>query len=135
VLEAQNGANCKSVAFCGTRGLPAYFGRFQAAVHEISKRFVESGYDCVVLCRKPSGGPPLNYHKGRRLAHVYDSSCRWLDTDFYAFHTDRQLVRGRTAYEQVYSFNNDNFPEILLTLLACTPISVNNDGMEWCRAK
>jgi hypothetical protein len=44
----------KTVAFCGTRGLPANYGGFETTVDEISKRFVENGYDAVVYCRKSS---------------------------------------------------------------------------------
>ena len=134
-MEAQNRANGKTVAFCGTRGLPANYGGFETAVDEISKRFVEGGYDCVVFCRESSGGEALKHHEGRRLAYVRGSSRRSLDTFLSAFQTGWRLLRHRRAYDHVFWFNNANFPGILLTLLARIPVSVNTDGMEWRRAK
>ncbi len=124
-----------TVAFCGTRGLPANYGGFETAVDEISKRFVEGGYECVVFCRESSGGDALKYHEGRKLAYVRGSSRRSLDTFISAFQTGWQLLRHRKTYDHVFWFNNANFPGILLTLLARIPVSVNTDGMEWRRAK
>ena len=69
-MSAHNGVNNKTVAFCGTRGLPANYGGFETAVDEISKHFAESGYDCVVFCWESSGSQALKYHEGRRLACV-----------------------------------------------------------------
>ncbi len=134
-MEARNGANGKTIAFCGTRGLPATYGGFETAVDEISKRFVVSGYDCVVFCRESSGGEPLKYHEGRRLAYVKGSSRRTLDTFGSAFQTGRQLLRNRKEYDHVFWFNNANFPGIMITLLIGIPMSINTDGMEWRRAK
>jgi len=134
-MSAHNGVNNKTVAFCGTRGLPANYGGFETAVDEISKHFAESGYDCVVFCWESSGSQALKYHEGRRLAYVKGSSRRSLDTFFSAFQTGWQLLRNRKVYDHVFWFNNANFPGIMLTLLAGIPMSINTDGMEWRRAK
>jgi glycosyltransferase involved in cell wall biosynthesis len=125
----------KTIAFCGTRGLPANYGGFETAVDEISKRLVKNGYDCAVFCRKSSGGNALDYHEGRKLVYVRGSSSPKLDTFVSAFQTGWHLLRNRGKYEHVFWFNNANFPGILLTLLARIPMSVNTDGMEWRRAK
>lgn len=125
----------KRVAFCGTRGLPANYGGFETAVDEISKRFVESDYDCVVYCRESSGDVKLSRYQGRKLAYVKGSSQRSLDTFYSAFQTGWHLLGNREAYDHVFWFNNANFPGILLTLLARIPVSVNTDGMEWRRSK
>ncbi len=132
-MEARNG---KTIAFCGTRGLPANYGGFETAVDEISARFAENGYDCVVFSRKSSsGGKTLERHEGRRLAYVEGSPARSLDTFVSAFQTGWHLLRRRKEYDHVFWFNNANLPGILLTLLARIPTSVNTDGMEWRRAK
>lgn len=126
----------KTMAFCGTRGLPANYGGFETAADEISARFAENGYDCVVFSRKSSsGGKTLERHEGRRLAYVEGSSARSLDTFVSAFQTGWRLLRNRKEYDHVFWFNNANLPGILLTLLARIPTSVNTDGMEWRRAK
>ncbi len=44
------------VAFCGIRGVPGRYGGFETSVDEISRRFAERGYDCVVFCRLSSTG-------------------------------------------------------------------------------
>ncbi len=134
-MEAQNGSG-KTVAFCGTRGLPANYGGFETAADEISARFAENGYDCVVFSRKSSsGGKTPERHEGRRLVYVEGSSARSLDTFVSAFQTGWRLLRNRKEYDHVFWFNNANLPGILLTLLARIPTSVNTDGMEWRRAK
>lgn len=61
------------VAFCGTRGLPAKYGGFETAVDEISKRFVASGYDCDVFCRRSHSKELLEEDQGRRLIYVAGS--------------------------------------------------------------
>ena len=125
----------KTVAFCGTRGVPANYGGFETAVDEISRRFVELGHDCVVFCRTSAGGETPEDHEGRGLVYVKGSSVRALDTFVSAFQTGWHLLRHRGRYGHVFWFNNANLPGILLTLLAGLPTSVNTDGMEWRRAK
>ncbi len=125
----------RAVVFCGTRGIPAGYGGFETAVDEISRRFVQNGYDCVVVCRRSSGAEALDTHEGRRLVYVGGSPSPKLDTFVSAFQTGWHLLRHRGAYGYVFWFNNANFPGILLTLLARLPMSVNTDGMEWRRAK
>jgi glycosyltransferase involved in cell wall biosynthesis len=125
----------KTVAFCGTRGLPARYGGFETAVDELSRRFVQRGYKCVVFSRLSSGEEAPEYHEGRRLIHVRGSSRRELDTFFASFQMGWHLLRHRGQYDYVFWFNNANLPGILLTLLARIPLSVNTDGLEWRRPK
>lgn len=134
-MRGRGRSDGRAVVFCGTRGVPAGYGGFETAVDEISRRFVENGYDCVVVCRRSSGGDAPKTHKGRRLVYVEGSSSAKLDTFVSAFETGWHLLRHRDAYGHVFWFNNANFPGILLTLLARLPMSVNTDGMEWRRAK
>lgn len=125
----------KAVAFCGTRGVPANYGGFETAVDEISRRFVERGYDCVVFSRRSASEEKLERHEGRRLVYVTGSSVRKLETFVSAFQTGWHLLRHREEYDHVFWFNNANLPGILLTLLARISTSVNTDGLEWRRAK
>ena len=127
--------NGETVAFCGTRGVPAGYGGFETAADEISQRFVERGYDCVVFCRTSASKEVMETHRGRRLVYVTGSSVRALDTFVSAFQVGWHLLRHRGRYGHVFWFNNANLPGILLTLLAGLPMSVNTDGMEWRRAK
>ena len=124
-----------AVAFCGTRGVPALYGGFETAVDEISRRFVDRGYETVVFCRESSRGERPKLHEGRRLVYVKGSAVRTLDTFVSAFETGWHLLRHRKEYAHVFWFNNANLPGILLTLLAFIPVSVNTDGLEWRRAK
>lgn len=128
-------ARAKTVVFCGTRGVPARYGGFETAVDEISRRFVEGGYDCVVFCRKSSREETPKSHEGRRLVYVEGSMVRALDTFASAWQTGWHLLRHRKEYDHVFWFNNANLPGILLTLLARIPMHVNTDGLEWRRAK
>ena len=66
IVAVRNHLRNKTVAFCGTRGLPANYGGFETIMDEISKRFAENGYDAVVYCRKSScADKALKYHQGR----------------------------------------------------------------------
>jgi len=135
-VEVRNLPGRKTVAFCGTRGVPANYGGFETTVDEISRRFAENGYDPVVYCRKSSyPGIEPEYHEGRRLVYVKGSSRRTLDTFVSAFETGWHVFRHRREYDYIFWFNNANLPGILLTLLTGLPTSVNTDGMEWRRAK
>jgi glycosyltransferase involved in cell wall biosynthesis len=125
----------KSIAFCGTRGLPANYGGFETAVDEITKRFVAEGYSCDVFCRQSSAGESKHEHDGRNLIYVKGSRSRTLDTFVSAIQTGWHLLKNRRKYAHVFWFNNANFPGILLTWLAMIPVSVNTDGLEWRRAK
>ena len=136
IVAVRNHLRNKTVAFCGTRGLPANYGGFETIMDEISKRFAENGYDAVVYCRKSScADKALEYHQGRRLVYVKGSSRRELDTFVSAFEAGWHVLRHRREYDYVIWFNNANIPGILLTLLSGLPMSVNTDGMEWRRAK
>lgn len=131
----ETGRPTGTVAFCGTRGVPARYGGFETAVDEISRRFAECGYDCVVFSRLSSGGGALDHSQDRRLVYVKGSSRRALETFASAIQTGMHLVRHRREYDHVFWFNNANLPGILLTRLARIPFSVNLDGLEWRRAK
>ena len=134
-MRFQGNRNRKTIAFCGTRGLPARYGGFETAVDEISRRFVQRDYDCVVFSRWYSDTSSAEYHEGRKLIHVRGSSRRTLDTFFASFQEGWHLLGHRSEYDYVFWFNNANFPGILLTLLARIPVSVNTDGLEWRRPK
>lgn len=134
-VRRRRGQASRTVVFCGTRGVPAGYGGFETAVDEISRRFVKNGYDCVVVCRRSSGGEAIETHEGRRLVYVEGSSSAKLDTFVSALETGWHLLRHRSDYGYVFWFNNANFPGILLTFLTRLPMSVNTDGMEWRRTK
>ena len=105
-------------------------------MNEISRRFVERDYTCVVYCRRSSYADETpEYHEGRRLIYVRGSSRAELDTFVSAFQTGWHLLRNRKGYDYVFWFNNANLPGIMMTLLARLPMSINTDGLEWRRAK
>jgi len=134
-MERPAEPDVKTVAFCGTRGVPANYGGFETAVDEISRRFVDHSYESVVFCRRSSSGGTPAWHEGRRLVYVEGSTVRALDTFASAVQTGWHLLRHRREYHHVFWFNNANLPGILLTLLARIPTTVNTDGLEWRRAK
>lgn len=133
--EIQGEVNAKTVAFCGTRGVPANYGGFETVVDEISKRLVKSGYDCVVFCRESSADKVLQHHEGRKLVYMKGSPSPKLDTIVSSVETGWHLLHNRGRYDYVFWFNNANLPGILFTLLARIPMAVNTDGMEWRRPK
>jgi glycosyltransferase involved in cell wall biosynthesis len=134
-MRLQGDRGSKTVAFCGTRGLPARYGGFETAVDEITRRFVQRDYNCVVFGRSHSDTSSSEDHEGRKLIRVRGSSRRTLDTVFASIQMGRHLMRHRGEYDYVFWFNTANLPGILLTLSAGIPMSVNTDGLEWRRPK
>ena len=124
-----------TIAFCGTRGLPADYGGFETAVDEISSRFVQNGFSVEVFCRLSHSGKILDEYEGRRLITVKGSARRSLETFVSSFQTGLYLIKHRKEYKHVFWFNNANFPGIFMTLLAGIPFTVNTDGLEWRRKK
>ncbi len=126
---------CKTIAFCGTRGLPANYGGFETAVDHITRHFVRQGHDCEVFCRRSSASTNSDEHEGRKLTYVDGHASPKLDTFVAAIQTGLHLWKNRRKYSHVFWFNNANLPGILLTALARIPMTVNTDGLEWRRAK
>lgn len=128
-------ASSNTVAFCGTRGVPARYGGFETAADEITRRLAGEGVACEVFCRGRDGGDRPHVDHERRLTYVKGSRVRTLDTVVSSLQTGWYLVRHRRRYAYVFWFNNANMPGILLTRLARIPMAVNTDGLEWRRAK
>lgn len=125
----------KRIAFAGTRGLPANYGGFETAVDEITNRFISSGFEVDVFCRRSHSTNQPHEDKKRRLLYVKGSSKPWLETFASAYQTGTYLLKHRHEYDHVFWFNNANFPGILLTLFTGIPVTVNTDGLEWRRRK
>ena len=87
-MEVRNLPGRKTVAFCGTRSVPANYGGFETTVDEISRRFAENGYDAVVYCRKSSyAGKALKYHQGRSYEpKAHDTTDRRMNWVGYKVH-------------------------------------------------
>lgn len=124
-----------TIAFAGTRGVPANYGGFETAVDEITQRLVQSGYGVEVFCRSQSSHEMPSQHRGRKLVYVKGSRSSKLDTFVSSIQTGRHLWRHRRQYSYVFWFNNANLPGILMTWLARIPMAVNTDGLEWRRKK
>ncbi|WP_438347583.1 DUF1972 domain-containing protein [Paenibacillus sp. FA6] len=123
-----------TVAFCGTRGIPAAYGGFETAVDEISLRLVQEGVDCHVFGRSEAEGNHDSIDD-RTIINVKGSPSRKLDTFVSSINTGKYLFKHRKEYDFVFWFNNANLPGILLTRLARIPMAVNTDGLEWRRMK
>ncbi len=125
----------KTVAFCGSRGIPPKYGGFETVVDEISKRFIEKGYSTEVFCRRSSYSNQLDSYNGNRLIYVNGSKRRKLDTVVSSIQTGLYILKNRKQYSFVFWYNNANFPGIMLTLLAGIPMAINTNGLEWRREK
>lgn len=125
----------KTIAFCGTRGLPANYGGFETAVDEISKRFVDKGYACEVFCRSSHFDERFDRDGGRNLNYVQGSKYRQLETFISSIQTGWYILRHRRDFQHIFWFNNANFPGIIMSLFSGVSITVNTDGLEWRRKK
>ena len=124
-----------TIAFAGTRGVPANYGGFETAVDEITRRIVRSGCRIEVFCRSQASHDMPGQDQGRNLVYVKGSHLSKLDTFVSSIQTGRHLWRHRRQYRYVFWFNNANLPGILMTWLARIPMAVNTDGLEWRRKK
>ncbi|QJD31427.1 DUF1972 domain-containing protein [Methylococcus geothermalis] len=120
-----------SLAFLGTRGIPAQYGGFETFAEELAVRLAEQGVLVTVYCEK---GPAeaLGVYRGVKLEYVPATRCGPLTTVLFDL---RCLWRARKNHDVVYMLGYGAAVFCFLPRLWGCKVWLNVDGIEWRRAK
>jgi glycosyltransferase involved in cell wall biosynthesis len=115
----------------GTRGVPARYGGFEAAVEEVGKRLVARGHEVVVYCRNDA--QTLTRHLGMELVNLPALRGKYTET---LSHTALSVAHAvRHPSDVAIMFNAANAPLLPWLRLRRIPVALHVDGLEWKRPK
>jgi glycosyltransferase involved in cell wall biosynthesis len=121
------------IAFVGIRGIPASYGGFETAVHEIGTRLVTRGHDVTVYCRKEREQERPSEYKGVKLIYLPRVDTKVADTLSHTFFSLVHLFFN--PVDVILVFNAGNGPFCIIPTLRRAKYAVNVDGIEWWRKK
>ena len=122
-----------SIAFLGTRGIPASYSGFETCVEQLGQRLAQRRYQVTVYCRSHHIRYAGSYYKGVRLVKLPTIANKYLDTIVHtllsSFHA---LTQG---YDIALYFISGNSPVSWIPRLVGTRTIINVDGLDWKREK
>ncbi len=122
-----------TVAFLGSRGVPARYSGFEVVVEELGSRLAERGYDVTVYNRYPQFRPPSKIYRGMETILLPTIRTKTLDTIVHTFLSALHAIIRR--YELIYLCGVGN-AIIGGMLRACgMRVIINVDGADFRRAK
>ncbi|MGF1678248.1 MAG: WecB/TagA/CpsF family glycosyltransferase [Candidatus Methylacidiphilales bacterium] len=123
-----------SVAFVGSRGVPACYSGFETVVEELGKRLVRRGYAVTVYNRRASYDQTFSEHEGMRIRWYPTVRSKSLETPVHTFLCLMDtLWRG---YDILYVCGVGNAPLTrFLSWVAGVKLMINVDGADYRRAK
>jgi N-acetylglucosaminyldiphosphoundecaprenol N-acetyl-beta-D-mannosaminyltransferase len=122
-----------SVAFIGSRGVPARYSGFEVVVEELGKRLAAEGYPVTVYNRRPNYGPPGHEWEGMRLVGLPTIPTKNLDT---IVHSTLSMLHAMVRrYDIIYLCGVGNAALIPLAHAVGTKVVINVDGADFNRKK
>ena len=122
-----------SIAFLGSRGVPARYSGFEVVVEELGKRFVARGHDVTVYNRLPHHGPPQPVWEGMRIIGLPTIPTKSLDT---IVHTTLSMLDAmRKNYDIIYLCGVGNALLGRLARWRGMKVIINVDGADFSRKK
>jgi glycosyltransferase involved in cell wall biosynthesis len=119
------------IAMIGTRGVPARYGGFEAAVEEVGRRLAARGHQVVVYCR--NNGQTAIRHDGMTLVNLPAIRHKYTET---LSHTALSIAHAALRGTDVaIVFNAANAALIPALQARSIPVAVHVDGLEWRRSK
>jgi glycosyltransferase involved in cell wall biosynthesis len=122
-----------SIAFMGTRGIPASYSGFETCVEQLGQRLVERGHAVTVYCRSHHTTYPGTTYKGMRLVKLPTIANKYLDTIVHSFISSLHALGQR--YDVALYFIAGNSPVTWIPRLVGTQTILNVDGLDWKREK
>ena len=137
VLGAPHGprasAGLPSIAFLGSRGVPARYSGFEVVVEELGKRLAARGHDVTVYNRLPHFGAPQPLWEGMRIIGLPTIPTKSLDT---IVHTTLSMLDAlRRRYDIIYLCGVGNAILGRLARAAGMNVIINVDGADFSRKK
>jgi glycosyltransferase involved in cell wall biosynthesis len=128
----RRGQRRASLAFLGSRGIPARYGGFETFVQEVSVRLVDRGYDVTVFCEAERGAKPASSFHGVRLEHVR----AWAPGPLRTLQFDAScLLASLRRFDVVYMLGYGASAFCALPRAFGQQVWINMDGLEWRRSK
>jgi len=122
-----------SIAFLGSRGVPARYSGFEVVVEELGKRLAARGHDVTVYNRLPHFGPPQPVWEGMRIIGLPTIPTKSLDTIVHTTLSMLDAVRRR--YDIIYLCGVGNAILGRLARAAGMKVVINVDGADFSRRK
>ena len=122
-----------SIAFLGSRGVPARYSGFEVVVEELGKRLAARGHDVTVYNRLPHFGPPQPVWEGMRVIGLPTIPTKSLDTIVHTTLSMLDAVRRR--YDIIYLCGVGNAILGRLARAAGMKVIINVDGADFSRKK
>jgi glycosyltransferase involved in cell wall biosynthesis len=127
------GDELPSVAFLGSRGVPARYSGFEVVVEELGKRLAAAGHEVIVYNRLPHFGPPEPRWEGMRIIGLPTIPTKSLDT---IVHTTLSMIDAiRKRYDIIYLCGVGNAILGRLARAAGLAVVINVDGADFRRKK
>lgn len=127
------GAALPSIAFLGSRGVPARYSGFEVVVEELGKRLAAAGHEVTVYNRLPRFGPSRPYWEGMRVIGLPTIPTKSLDT---IVHTTLSMIDAiRRRYDIIYLCGVGNAILGHLARAAGLRVIINVDGADFRRKK
>ncbi len=122
-----------SIAFLGSRGVPARYSGFEVVVEELGKRLAARGHDVTVYNRLPHFGPPQPVWEGMRIIGLPTIPTKNLDT---IVHTTLSMLDAlRKKYDIIYLCGVGNAILGNLARWRGMKVIINVDGADFRRKK
>lgn len=130
---ARKKSNLPSIAFLGSRGVPARYSGFEVVVQELGKRLAANGHDVTVYNRLPHFGPPQPVWEGMRIIGLPTIPTKSLDT---IVHTTLSMFDAmRRKFDVIYLCGVGNAILGRLARVAGMKVVINVDGADFRRKK
>ena len=122
-----------SVAFLGSRGVPARYSGFEVVVEELGKRLAARGHEVTVYNRLPHFGPPQPVWEGMRIIGLPTIPTKSLDT---IVHTTLSMIDAVwRRYDIIYLCGVGNAVHGRVARAAGMKVIINVDGADFSRKK
>ena len=122
-----------SIAFLGSRGVPARYSGFEVVVQELGKRLAARGHEVTVYNRLPHFGPPQPVWEGMRIIGLPTIPTKSLDT---IVHTTLSMIDAvRKRYDIIYLCGVGNAILGRFARVAGMKVIINVDGADFSRKK
>lgn len=127
------GAPLPSIAFLGSRGVPARYSGFEVVVEELGRRLAARGHEVTVYNRLPHFGAPQPVWEGMRIIGLPTIPTKSLDT---IVHTTLSMLDAmRRRYDIIYLCGVGNAILGRLAQAAGMKVIINVDGADFRRKK
>ncbi|MFY8268563.1 MAG: WecB/TagA/CpsF family glycosyltransferase, partial [Terrimicrobiaceae bacterium] len=122
-----------SIAFLGSRGVPARYSGFEVVVEELGSRFAALGHDITVYNRLPRFEHTEKSWKGMHIIGLYTIPTKSLDTIVHTFLSMLHAMWRR--YDIIYLCGVGNAVLARLAKAAGMRVVINVDGADFRRKK